>query len=59
MVLGMSKTELHQKRASNESCSQISNLTIASDAKNSLIEDRKTARPSAPRQKGVCPAPFN
>ena len=34
------------------------NLTIASDAKNSLIEDRKTARPSAPRQKGVCPAPF-
>ena len=32
---------------------------IASDAKNSRIDDRSTARPSAPRQNGVVPPPFN
>mmetsp|Transcript_43919 Transcript_43919/g.133778 ORF Transcript_43919/g.133778 Transcript_43919/m.133778 type:complete len:223 (-) Transcript_43919:607-1275(-) len=32
---------------------------IASLAKNSLIDERRTARPSAPRQKGVRPPPFN
>ena len=32
---------------------------MASDAKNSRSEDRSTARPSAPPQKGVQPAPGN
>mmetsp|Transcript_2302 Transcript_2302/g.10456 ORF Transcript_2302/g.10456 Transcript_2302/m.10456 type:complete len:275 (+) Transcript_2302:1139-1963(+) len=32
---------------------------IASDARNSRTEDRSTARPSAPRQKGVGPPPLS
>mmetsp|Transcript_22795 Transcript_22795/g.77099 ORF Transcript_22795/g.77099 Transcript_22795/m.77099 type:complete len:231 (+) Transcript_22795:979-1671(+) len=32
---------------------------MASDAKNSRTEDRSTARPSAPRQNGVVPAPLS
>ena len=34
-------------------------LCIASDTRNSRILDRKTARPSPPRQKGVLPPPFS
>ncbi|KAG0731053.1 hypothetical protein G6F63_015994 [Rhizopus arrhizus] len=32
---------------------------IASLHKNSRIDERRTARPSAPREYGVGPAPFN
>ena len=32
---------------------------MASLARNSRTDERSTARPSAPRQKGVCPPPFS
>jgi hypothetical protein len=32
---------------------------IASEARNSLIDDRKTALPSKPRLNGVFPDPFS
>mmetsp|Transcript_79549 Transcript_79549/g.221337 ORF Transcript_79549/g.221337 Transcript_79549/m.221337 type:complete len:223 (-) Transcript_79549:342-1010(-) len=35
------------------------NECIASEARNSRIDERSTARPSAPRQNGVVPPPFS
>ena len=38
---------------------EIPRWCMASEARNSRIEERKTARPSAPLQKGVWPAPLS
>ena len=37
----------------------IPNSCMASETRNSRTEERRTALPSAPRQNGVGPAPFN